>query len=66
MKFKVLLYIALSSVSGWSRSQDLNFYLGRDPQFAAAVPIPEEVLGYQVGQWHVRHDQVVAYIQALA
>jgi len=66
MKFKVLLYIALSSVSGWSRGQDLNFYLGSEPQFDAAVPRPEEVLGYQVGQWHVRHDQVVAYMQALA
>ncbi len=30
-----------------------------------AVPTPASVLGYEVGDWHVRHDQVVQYFQAL-
>jgi len=31
-----------------------------------AVPRPEEVLGWEVGEWHVRHDQLVEYVRRLA
>ncbi len=35
-------------------------------QFDSRIPTPESVLGYQVGDWHVRHDQLVAYYTLLA
>ena len=31
-----------------------------------AVPTPESVLGWDVGDWHVSHDKLVQYMQALA
>jgi len=34
--------------------------------FDSAVPRPSDSLGYEVGQWHVRHDQLVSYMQKLA
>lgn len=34
--------------------------------FNPDIPTPESVLGYQVGEWHVRHDQLVNYMQILA
>ena len=43
----------------------LEFYLGKT-QMDASIPTPESVLGYQVGDWHVRHDQLVRYFKALA
>ncbi len=30
------------------------------------IPTPSEVLGYTVGTWHVRHDQLVNYMTVLA
>ncbi len=30
------------------------------------IPTPESVLGYQVGEYHVGHDQMVYYMKALA
>ena len=30
------------------------------------VPRPEEVLGWEVGEWHARHDQLVEYVRRLA
>ncbi|MFC3122590.1 M14 family zinc carboxypeptidase [Agaribacter flavus] len=30
------------------------------------IPTPSEVLGYTVGTWHVRHDQIVRYMEVLA
>ena len=33
---------------------------------AAAVPTPAENLGFALGQWHVRHDQIEHYYRSLA
>jgi hypothetical protein len=35
-------------------------------EYDPAVPRPADVLGFEVGEWHARHDQVVAYAEALA
>ena len=31
-----------------------------------AIPTPVEVIGFEPGQWHPRHDQVTAYLNRLA
>ncbi len=33
---------------------------------STAVPAPATVLGFQLGEWHVRHDQMEAYLRAVA
>jgi len=49
---------------------DLGYYLAALPGGEAAhdptVPAPQEVLGFQVGHWHARPDQIVAYLERLA
>ena len=30
------------------------------------IPQPKEILGYEVGSWHVSHDQLVNYMYRLA
>jgi hypothetical protein len=37
-----------------------------DLTFDPAVPAPSAVLGFEVGQWHARPDQVTAYAERLA
>jgi glutamine amidotransferase-like uncharacterized protein len=41
-------------------------YLPENTDFSAAIPSPSEVLGAPVGEWHVRHDQLVSYMRILA
>ena len=41
-------------------------YLPSNVTLDADVPPPRSVLGFQVGEWHVRHDQLVAYMRVLA
>lgn len=41
-------------------------YLPKDVSYDPAIPKPNEVLGFAVGQWHVRHDQLVQYMHLLA
>jgi hypothetical protein len=41
------------------------FYKDKAP-FNAAIPTPEEFLGYEIGEQHTRHDLIVAYVTKLA
>ena len=41
-------------------------YLPADVSFASGVPTPRSVLGFEVGERHVRPDQIVEYFRALA
>lgn len=50
-------------------AEELSYYLpdARDPAaYDADVPRPSAVLGYEVGEWHVRPDQLNAYMRAVA
>jgi len=47
-------------------SSGLERYLPEGIDYDPAVPKPAEVLGFEVGEWHVRHDQLVSYLEALA
>ncbi|MDX1477605.1 MAG: M14 family metallopeptidase [Saprospiraceae bacterium] len=46
-------------------SVDIHYYLPDIP-YNPAIPTPEAFLGYQVGDWHVSHDQLRFYMQELA
>ncbi len=45
---------------------NLSYYLPADVRYDPAIPTPADYLGYQVGEWHVSHDQLVGYCRALA
>lgn len=50
-------------------AEELSYYLpdaGSSSAYDPAVPPPSAVLGYEVGEWHVRPDQLNAYMQAVA
>ncbi|MBD3617138.1 MAG: zinc carboxypeptidase [Gracilimonas sp.] len=44
----------------------LDYFLPDGVTYNSQIPTPEEVLGAQVGEWHVRHDQLVNYMYAVA
>lgn len=43
-----------------------SFYLPEPVSFRSDITAPSEMLGFTPGEWHVRHDQIVAYMQRLA
>ncbi|MEL6675180.1 MAG: M14 metallopeptidase family protein [Bacteroidota bacterium] len=51
--------------SGFAQT-DLSYYFGEGTTFNPDIPTPESVLGYQVGEWHVSHDQMLLYMRAVA
>ncbi len=43
-----------------------SYFLPTGVDYDPAIPEPKTVLGFEVGEWHVRHDQLVAYYQLLS
>ncbi|MEL6923747.1 MAG: M14 family zinc carboxypeptidase, partial [Bacteroidota bacterium] len=43
-----------------------DYYFPKGAQFNPDIPSPEAFLGYPVGDFHTRHDRVVAYFETLA
>lgn len=61
-----LFVFGLVVLSTWTQAapKALSFYLP-DEQYNPDIPTPESILGYQVGEWHVRPDQILNYFHAL-
>lgn len=43
-----------------------EYFFPEGVTFASGIPSPEEFLGYPIGDFHTRHDRIVAYMQELA
>ncbi len=63
-KSLLLICILLSPLA--IKAEDLSFYFGGELRCDPKVPPPQDVLGFQVGEWHVRYDQLVRYMETLA
>lgn len=44
----------------------LEYYMPNNVEFDAKIPTPSTVLGYEVGEWMVSHDQLVSYLKTIA
>ena len=43
-----------------------DYYYKEYQPFNEKIPSPEEFLGYKIGEYHTRHDLIVAYLEKLA
>lgn len=53
-------------VLGTNGAPSLEDYLPAGQRYAPDFPRPEDVLGWPVGTWHVRHDQLVRWYETVA
>ena len=60
-----LLFLLLSSYAINAQTQ-LDYYLPNNQNYNPNIPTPTEVLGYEVGKWHVSHDKLSEYMRTLA
>ncbi len=57
--------VFLLSLSLSTLAQNEYFFPGAT-DFDSAIPSPEEFLGYPIGEFHSRHDRIIAYYEKLA
>ena len=46
--------------------KSVHDFLPSSVTYNPAIPTPESLLGANIGEWHVRHDQLVEYMKLLA
>lgn len=64
---KILLTTALLIASASIQAQvTLDYFLKDGVRYDQSIPTPKSVLGAELGEWHVRHDQLVNYMYAVA
>lgn len=61
---KLVVLILLFPIASYA--QDLSYYLPDSVTYNAAVPKPKDIIYHEVGEWHVTHDRLVNYMQAIA
>ena len=62
--YHLLLFLLLFATQTSLLAQD--YYFEAYKPFDTSIPSPEEFLGYPIGDYHTRHDLVVAYMYTLA
>ncbi|MGF1671483.1 MAG: M14 family metallopeptidase [Balneolaceae bacterium] len=60
-----LSFLVFIPITGHSQVS-INYYLPDDIQYNPEIPTPEEVIGHQIGEWHITHDKLVQYMYAVA
>jgi hypothetical protein len=60
------ILIALTLLVSTSVHANLDYYFGASKDYNAATLKPAEVLGFEVGEWHARPEQLTEYYRKLA
>ncbi len=64
-----VILVSFACAGGAATAEELSWYLpdaARPGAYDESVPKPSEILGFGVGDWHVRPDQLNHYARALA
>ena len=65
MRQSLILLLIGFCVNIYAQKQALNYFLP-EINYDKNIPSPESFLGYQVGEWHVSHDRLAAYMKEVA
>ena len=67
MKKATLLLACISSLQLFAQNNvTLDYYLPQNVTYDSSIPKPKDVIGHEVGEWHITHDKLVHYMQTLA
>ncbi|MEN8852369.1 MAG: M14 family metallopeptidase [Candidatus Arcticimaribacter sp.] len=66
MKKIATLLVLLLSIYATNAQTQLDYYLPSNQNYNPNIPTPTEVLGHEVGKWHVSHDKLSEYMRTLA
>ena len=66
---RIFLITIILSVNVYSQvsNVDLDYYFSQlDKDLNESIPKPQDVIGHNIGDWHVTHDKLVQYMYTLA
>ena len=66
-KFQLIQLLIILFIPILSFGQvDLSYYLPAGTEYDESIPKPKDIIGHEVGEWHVSHDKLVFYMKTLA
>lgn len=67
MKKSIFLFLmVLGGLNLTAQQVTLNYYLPDGISYDPNIPKPADIIGHEVGEWHVTHDKLVHYMYQLA
>ena len=63
---KPFLFFLILNLSLKLSAQELSYYLPDSIQYNPSIPKPKDIIYHDVGEYHVTHDRLVNYMQAIA
>ncbi len=64
--FLLFGFLATLQIGFAQENLDLNYYLPQGITYNENIPTPQEIIGHEVGEWHITHDKLMFYMQTLA
>ncbi|MEX1203595.1 MAG: M14 metallopeptidase family protein [Ferruginibacter sp.] len=63
---KIFLIHCFTTLLFSAQAQQLSYYLPEGVQYNTAIPTPASIIHHEVGEWHITHDRLINYMQAIA
>jgi hypothetical protein len=64
-KLTLFAFFLMAFSSLCAQKKPLSYYLSENTVYDKNIPTPEEYFGFQIGEQHVSHDQLVGYMREL-
>ncbi len=64
--FNLYLFLLVVISASAQDKVTLDYYLPQNISYDTSIPKPSDIIGHEVGEWHVTHDKLVYYMQELA
>lgn len=66
MRFLIAILAVSFAITGRTAAEPISFYQVEGVEYDSAITLPEDVLGFGVGEHPVRHDLMVRYLTEIA
>lgn len=60
-----LLFVVFLFAAFVTHGQPLSYYLPTSVTYNQSIPTPKQVVGQEVGEWHITHDRLVQYMKTI-
>lgn len=64
--FSTLFFFLYVFSTAQNKDLSLEYYLPTDVSYDTSIPLPQDVIGFIPGEWHVSHDRLLMYMHKLA
>ena len=67
MRIFFIVFVLCLNIYSQNSNDSFNYYFSQlNKDINESIPKPHEIIGYNVGDWHISHDKLIQYMYALS